>query len=421
VSNPFTIRRTRLHSGERNALLVDVATGIPLPDPTLYMLQRLRTKNLAVNSIEAHLRAIMILELILRARKICLAERASQGKSLSLAEIELIVATCKSPLSKIVAQFGKVEETSHKTTIHIDSLRLPLKNSKEESISSYRDRITYIRNYLDDFAERMMDVRAENSDTFLRLETARSRMYKAFTTRIPSRREKAIRTALNSEQISTLWNILEPTSSLNPFSMEFVRHRNFLMVQWFVLLGLRRGELLGIRIEDICWQTKTVRIERRQDSPSDPRIKEACAKTTGGEIPLSDELLASTHEYLTNPSLRPKYATGGHTILFISMRGVPLSNTGLNNIFEGLRGGCNIFPVDFNAQLCRHTTNDILSRGFDEQGVSSHDEAARRRSLMRWTPNSKMPDHYNQRRIAEKASESSKKAQVSDFAGRVKK
>jgi integrase len=421
VSNPFAIRRIRLQSGERAALLVSVQTGVPLPGPTLYTLQRLRTKHLAVNSIEAHLRAVMILELIFRKQKICLLSRARAGEVLMLNEIDSIVATCKSPLEKIVAQCTKSEQATRKAPINIDSLRLSPKSSKDKLISSHRDRVAYIRDYVDDVAERMMDAQAQDSDTFLRLEVARSKTYRAFSARIPSRRKSSERKALNDGQIAELWDILDPDNSKNPFSVGFVRHRNYLLVQWLVLLGLRRGELLGIRLEDICWQTKTLRVERRQDSISDPRLKEPCAKTIGGEIPLSDELLALTHEYLTDPRLRPKFALDSHTILFVSIRGAPLSNTGLDNIFKTIRGSSDSFPADLNSHLCRHTTNFILSRGFDEQGVSSHDEAARRRSLMRWTSNSKMPDHYNQRRIAEKASESAKKAQISDFANRVKK
>ncbi|WP_374762262.1 tyrosine-type recombinase/integrase [Massilia scottii] len=91
-----------------------------------------------------------------------------------------------------------------------------------------------------------------------------------------------------------------PTSPDNPWHGNFARERNFLLIQWLEALGIRRGELLGIRISDIDFRNNTVQILRRADDPSDPRRYQPNAKTLDRVLPLSDGLVQMTQNYIIN-------------------------------------------------------------------------------------------------------------------------
>lgn len=421
MANPFAIRHQRLQSGERFVYLADATTGVPLPAPTLYVLKRLRTRHLAVNSVEAHLRAIMLLLVVLKHRAIDLPNRIHTGKLLSHAEIEYIASKCKLPLLSVLKECTtKIEKVNAHKVFNADFLLSKPKADSRPIASSHRDRITYIRDYIDDLVAQALGQIDNDTDFFLRLEATRQNVNQSFTSLIPRRRKSKTRKSLTLHQLDVLWDTTDPHSAANPFSTYFTRYRNDLIVQWFVLLGLRRDELRGIRLADICWTTKSVKVERRQDSISDPRAKEARAKTIDGVVPIGDELLSYTHKFLTDPRLRPAFAIGGNEFLFTANTGEPISASAIENIFKRIRTSAPELPSDLCSQICRHTTNDILSRGFDRQGVSATDEAIRRRHLMRWSLKSEMPDHYNQRRIEEKAREASLQVQTEHFVKRGK-
>jgi integrase len=420
MQNPLSIRRFQLQSGERMATLVDNATGIPLLDPNLYALKSLRSKALAVNTIEAHLRAIMLLELLFILRDIDLSARLRVGSVLHLFEVESIVDNCKEQISRILELLAlkDIGSKSKKVSALSPFKALP-PISTSQAVSSYRDRVAYIRDYINDRALRALTLFERDDEKYLRLEAARVQTFNMFDARIPARRKPEDNLkSLTEKQIYQLWQIVEPWSDENPFRDKFVRYRNALLIQWFILLGLRRGELLGVRIEDINWQQKTVSVVRRQDSKKEKRALSADAKTYPGDVPISDDLLTATHEYLTEESLRPSQAKDDDIFLFVPRGGGALTFSGLHHVFRKIRETYPELPKKLSPQICRHTCNYILSVGFDKEGVTPAEEAQRRRVLMRWSPTSVMPDHYNRRRIKEKADASARKAQIEQYAKR---
>ncbi len=63
--------------------------------------------------------------------------------------------------------------------------------------------------------------------------------------------------------------------------------RNALLVRWFYELGLRRGEVLNVKIPDINFQSEELTVVRRADDPEDPRKDQPLVKTRDRKIPLS--------------------------------------------------------------------------------------------------------------------------------------
>lgn len=420
MCNPLAIHRFRLQSGEEFVTLVDSASGVPLVEPSLYVLKALRSRHLAVNTIEAHLRAIMVLDLVFRLLDIDLDKRLKSSALLLLHEVEEVVDTCKLRLEPILHLLEMKEKARQERSANSLKLyqKLP-KVSKRDAVSSYRDRVAYIRDFINERALRSLYSLDRDNEQYLRLETARVHTFEMFDSRVPARpKPKEQNTSLSESQIGALWRLTDPTTDENPFRDEFVRFRNSLLMQWFILLGLRRGELLGIRLEDIDWERAVVKVLRRQDSTVDKRKSPAKAKTNEGEIPLSDDLLAATYEFIFAPNLRASQSKGDSPFLFLARGGGALTNSALQHVFRKVRQSCPALPSKLSSQMCRHTCNYILSVGFERDGVLDTDEAQRRRVLMRWSPTSTMPDHYNKRRIKEKANQSSLKVQIEQYAKR---
>ncbi len=54
--NPYVVKVVKFSSGERFPVLLDTRVGVPLFDPTVYVLTKLRGRNRAANTIELTLR-----------------------------------------------------------------------------------------------------------------------------------------------------------------------------------------------------------------------------------------------------------------------------------------------------------------------------------------------------------------------------
>ena len=75
--------------------------GCPLFRPTLFALTQVRGRNLPTNTISNVLRAIVVLEHFLAARRIDLDNRLEYWELLSVAEVEGLIRNSWQPLSEI--------------------------------------------------------------------------------------------------------------------------------------------------------------------------------------------------------------------------------------------------------------------------------------------------------------------------------
>jgi integrase len=207
-------------------------------------------------------------------------------------------------------------------------------------------------------------------------------------------------------------NITQPDHPDNPWDDLSCRYRNSLIVDWLLYLGLRRGELLGIRIPDINFQQETVTVHRRADDPDDPRLNQPNAKTLGRVIPISRGLLDRTKRYVLDVRAKTPGARA-HTFLFVaSHAGRPLSLQAVNKLFRVLRSKC---PSAANQSITphglRHTWNERFSEEMDRNQISDEKESRQRSYLMGWSYTSETAATYQRRRIREKANVASLKLQ----------
>ncbi|WP_428500499.1 hypothetical protein [Pseudomonas amygdali] len=63
-------------------------------------------------------------------------------------------------------------------------------------------------------------------------------------------------------------------------------------------LGIRRGELLNIKCEDINFHSNRIYIVRRADEKSDPRVKQPLVKTNDRELVGKAHVIKALQEYI---------------------------------------------------------------------------------------------------------------------------
>ncbi|MHC8405665.1 tyrosine-type recombinase/integrase [Pseudomonas sp. TMB3-21] len=366
---------------------------------TLWVLTELRSASLSTSTLNQALRSLMVLFIVLDEQKINLCDRLRDGQLLTLGDIEAIARACKLPISA-------GDRRRFQNGVVVWSHSTGSSNDQELNPATIAIRLFYIARYLDWIAtDHLLKIGAGNSG-FSNLEKLRELVSKSIKARIPSvKRFSNVtpREGLSEKMLSLLQQVVFPTFGQNPWLHETVRQRNYLMIRWLLSLGVRRGELLGVKISDINFQTNEVLIARRADDPADPRSRQPNAKTSGRLLSLDAELAGLTRAYVM--SIRRNVAGARkHEYLWVADgSGKPLSLAGLNKVFVILRKHCPELPENLCPHLLRHTWNDLFSEEIDRNDVSSTLEEKLRSRLMGWSETSGMAHVYNQRHIKKKA------------------
>ncbi len=397
--NPYRIKLVRFDSGERLPVLCTRRDGMPVHSATLWVLTELRTANLSTNTLHQALRSLMVLLIVLDELKIDLGARLRDGQILTVGDIEAIIGACKLPiLAGDRKGFGN--------RVFVWSCSASGSSSQKINPATIAIRLLYIARYLDWIATDHLLKTGSGHPHFSGLEKLRERVSTSIKARIPSvQRFSNVtpREGLTEKMLSLLQQVVAPKFERNPWSHEYVRQRNYLMIRWLLSLGVRRGELLGVKISDINFQTNEVLIARRADDPADPRLRQPNTKTSGRLLALDAELAELTRAYVM--SIR-RNITGArkHEYLWVAGgSGKPLSLAGLNKVFVTLRQHCPELPENLCPHLLRHTWNDLFSEEIDRNDVSPTVEQKLRSRLMGWSETSGMATVYNQRHIKKKA------------------
>lgn len=400
-----------LSGGERLPMLVD-STGQPLFEPTVYSLTELRARNRASNTIGNALQALMVFHLFLDLRRIDLDSRMATGQLLTLAEVDDLVRVCRYPVGRITGMFDDVEEKTHLPASSQEKNRLRQGLATEVDIvpTSVATRLRYIRDYLEWHADKRLSRESVGSEVRSALESASKFMVKAINARLPSGNSHGLlvhREGLKPYVVARMLKVTNPHSQENPWVDEHSRYRNELIIDWLYRLGIRRGELLGIRISNIDFRKGTVLVARNADDPNDPRRYQPNVKTLAREIPLSSGLLDKTYAYIMNQRVKLPGASK-HDFLFVaSVSGAPLSIPSLAKIFNVLRAKCPEMPQNLSPHVLRHAWNDVYSEEMDKRKIPEEHEKKTRAFLMGWSETSATAATYTRRHIRKKAQKAS--------------
>lgn len=420
--NPYAVKTLVLSSGERLPVLIALATGVPLFEPSIYALSEIRATNKASNTIDQVLRSIMVLQLFLDSSSIDIEQRIQQGGVFRLSELDELVRHCRRPVADQLKRNPILPPRQSVRRTHAESVRLFQRQPASVEVAGHTaaNRIRVIRDYLDWLVRyhmaRYRSGAVEGELLWNEWTSCKASLY-ARLPRHKGRNAIGQREGLQPEVVERLLNVTSPTSPENPWKGGGTCIRNALLVRWFYELGLRRGEVLNVKIPDINFQSEELTVVRRADDPEDPRKDQPLVKTRDRKIPLAPGLCKLTHEYITN-TRRATEGARRHPFLFIAMgTGAPLSLSAVNAIFAELR---NAFDGEFDAvtpHVLRHTWNDRFSEVMDKAEVSEAEEERMRSFLMGWAPTSKTAVNYTRRHVRLKAQQVSLAMQAKQVEG----
>jgi integrase len=213
--------------------------------------------------------------------------------------------------------------------------------------------------------------------------------------------------SISEEQIKTLFRLLEVEGSQNPFQKE-VQVRNRLIFTLLLNCGLRAGELLNLRVNDLNPRNNTLSIVRRHDCIEDRRLNQPLVKTGERIIPLSDELVIEIFDYINN--FRDKYTKKKkHDVLFVTHSagktvGEPLSVSAYEKIISTIKKSSPELK-NLSGHRLRHSWNYFYSNEIDNSNLDVSRKSGLRCYLMGWSKNSKMSENYNFKHISIKEKE----------------
>jgi len=169
---------------------------------------------------------------------------------------------------------------------------------------------------------------------------------------------------LSTERLTRLLQICHPDSTDNPWKKPY-RQRNFMIVLIMATLGVRRGELLKLRVSDcrLSHPIPEIRVERLPDDPTDPRINEPQVKTESRHLPCDVSLARYLNEYICK-TRRQIPGSAKSPFLFLSRSGQPMSLARVN----GLLGQIAVVHPEFD-DLHPHSLRSTCATNFRAAGL----------------------------------------------------
>lgn len=417
--SPYKVKILVFENGERCPILL-YSDGRPVFMPALYISTMVRSANHAAKTLERHLRAIMHLYTWAQIENIDIEERFVQGSGLALNEIDAIVRTSRMKYVDLIQMLAAPEKGKNPAKIVSLEKARAARPAKQDEVAgaSAGTRIRAIRDYLDWLMLTSYKRTSIRSGDFQRFDIARREMETAFTARLPKNRGRSqvgLREALPQEDLDHLLKVLNPDDDENPWTDKSLAFRNQILFLMLYTLGLRRGEVLGIKIEDINFQKQELFVQRRADDPADVRTDQPNAKTRDRNLPLEKSLSDMIYDYIIKhrskipnanrqPFLFVTHKAGNH-------QGRPLSVSGYSKVVETLRARAPGLPSNLSGHVLRHSWNETFSRIVDDKGLSEEREQQMRAYLMGWSPTSKTAATYTRRHIRKKGQEASLKLQ----------
>ncbi|WP_338920895.1 site-specific integrase [Pseudomonas silesiensis] len=384
----LSMRRFQGEGGERFSILVD-DFGMPLYYPALYVTAELRGASLSINTINSALSAIKAMYAWQEYYGFDLESRFKRSELLEPHEIHSLRDFMQKPMGSMLP----------------DGMKVVSINSRKKRVSkdAQYNRLTTIAGYVGFLAGRLHPVTPESVEAI-----------NAMVARIKANRPKIggeiendrSESYLDDAVLDSLEEILRPGNETNPVADIGLQYRNALMFTILRVTGMRRGELLNLKVDDFDFAKYTVKIVRRPDSEGDPRAYQPLAKTKERTIPLIPELMDQIYSYITKYRSRVPGARK-HGYLFVVHRpgktlGWPISNSGFGKFIETLSSVADGFN-DLHAHALRHQWNYIFSKRCEENGWTPEREQKMRSYLMGWSETSGTAQTYNKRHIRESA------------------
>lgn len=396
--------QSHFSSGQRVPVLVQDGSAAPLPKLVPFIYVQLRFKHRAYNTVAAHLRAIQAFYTYAESRELDIDE------AIMACHFETILALLDG--YTLWLQSGR----------QADNLVARIGTTATASLPPIdphtRDQyLRQLKQYLSWSVTRYIPRARQNSTTQANLEVAFADVADVIERRFDShitnvRPDHARYRSLTDPQLQIVRTLIRPGAVGNPFPKR-LQLRNWLMIEFLLETGMRRGELLKLYTTDINKgsQHAYVTINDREHDPADPRAEEPALKTHGRTVGISAQLY-EVYEHYIQSERRPlrdgKPMKLLHRYLFISDRGRPLSIRALSNVLDRLfltieLAHPGLLPT-LSAHDFRHTFADrFLAYLVEQRGHDLERATDELRRVCGWAETSAMPRRYASRYLAESA------------------
>ena len=264
-------------SGDLLPLLLD-SDGMPVPTPNEFIISR---RSLSPNTLIRNLRELSVLYRWLEKEGIDLDSRISCPLFFNEAEI-------KGGLVEYLRRDHETRQKVKKIAVKPNTFNQRLTTVRQFS-AWYIDVVTGSVPYSSNRYQQLID----NKQRLLGfLETS-------FINALPTNRSKV--KGLNGREIDFLLAVLNPESTQAYGKDSAVRYRNYILTMIMLYYGLRPGELLSLRVEDVeIGAISSIRVERRPPDPSDRRKPRPQIKRNGRALPIDDPVFAKNLDiYIT--------------------------------------------------------------------------------------------------------------------------
>ncbi|SMF20772.1 site-specific integrase [Desulfovibrio gilichinskyi] len=386
-SNRFFVHKAVFSTGERFPVVLNRKTSQPVMLATRYIIDE-RRETRQSSTLDRDVRVLCWFYEWCSFVGIDLEQRLRSGNGFVSKEIQGVARWLRSGRhKKLIGSIGKLDDQiDYKGPI----LQPQTFNSYLAIIESFLVWATY------EFVPKA------NLDTEIdkNIQAAKRRINRIFKSyKAIGSVEQAKRYGLTRVELDLLRDLICPRSKQNPFRIQN-QFRNQLILETMLSTGVRAGELLKLRVQDIPRGPKqTLSIVRQPDDLADPRKYEPSVKTRSREIPIPRTLAVKLAKYVQ--STRGKCE---HQYLFTSSRqNYPLSKAGLSNIFSVLHKYFQDYRQSFHPHLLRHTFNDLLMERAKEIGMDDDVRGKVQNYLNGWAEGSFQGEAYTRRFVESEA------------------
>lgn len=322
-----------LQDGERVPFLLD-ERGLPLFYPTLFETAQLRNGGAAVNTIRNGLEDIEVLLRWEAASSRNLVAEFQDGRTLALADIVSLRDFCGLDMRHLGDRASR-GQTDCKV-IWLESRVATVAPRPKVSRAQQYNRLSTIADYLDFVATVVTQYRDRPGDM-----AAIARMTSSIRHHRPRGKWDQGNDDPNAKSpppdvIERFMAAMSVDSPQNPFGDSATRLRNAIIFGLLRWTGMRRGELLSLRIDQCeLGEEPRVWVRRNQDDVHDLRPNQPVSKTKERPLPLPDALADQIQDYLLNVRAKVDPARK-HPYLLVSHRkgstyGRPLSASALGS------------------------------------------------------------------------------------------
>lgn len=367
-----------LQSGERVPFLLD-DRGFPLFYPTLFETAQLRNGGAAVNTIRNALEDIEVLLRWEAANSRNLVAEFQDRRVLTLADIVSLRDFCGLDMRHVDRDAPHKQAECDVTWLE-SRIATVVPRPRVSQAQQY-NRLSTIADYLEFVATVVTQHRAHPADASAIASMASSIRHHRPRGKWNRGDDDPNAKSPAPDLVERFMAAMAVDSSQNPFGDSATRLRNAIIFGLLRWTGMRRGELLSLRIDQFdLGEEPRVWVRRNQDDAHDPRPNQPVAKTKERPLPLPVALAEQIQEYVLN--VRPRIAPARkHPYLLVSHRkgptyGHPLSASTLSSrIMVTARSVAPEF-AHIHAHAFRHHFNYELSLKVDAHNarVRAHPE-----------------------------------------------